>query len=40
MADISQAVTSVEENKYSVELAREVKRLNNIKNINLYCQDS
>ncbi|MCM1264564.1 MAG: 23S rRNA (uracil(1939)-C(5))-methyltransferase RlmD [Candidatus Gastranaerophilales bacterium] len=34
------AVVSVEENKASVELAKEVKKLNGINNINLYNEDS
>lgn len=40
LADISETVTSVEENKHSVKLAKEVKKNNNISNIELHCGDS
>ena len=40
VSNVADKVVSVEENKFSVELAKEVKKLNGIKNIELYCQDS
>lgn len=40
MADIAGKVVSVEENKASVDLAKEVAAANRIKNIELHCEDS
>ena len=40
MSDIAQKVVSVEENQQSIELAKEVKKINKLKNIELNCEDS
>ena len=40
VSDVSASVSSVEENKASVNLAKEVKNLNKINNIKLNCEDS
>ena len=40
MADVAKKVVSVEEVKASVDLAKEVAGVNNIKNIELHCKDS
>ena len=40
MSDVCKKVTSVEENKDSVNLAKQVAKENKIKNINLFCEDS
>ena len=40
LSDVSKSVTTVEENRASVEKAKEVKRLNKFNNIELYCDDS
>lgn len=39
-SDIAQKVTSVEENKASIEKAKEVLKKNNIKNVELFAQDT
>ncbi len=39
MSDVASEVTSVEECKASVDTAKEVKKLNGINNIKLYCMD-
>ena len=40
VSDVSGKVVSVEENKESIEKAKDVLELNNIKNIELYCADT
>jgi len=40
LANVSKTITTVEENRASVEKAKEVKRLNKFNNIELYCDDS
>ena len=40
MSDVAKKVVSVEEVKPSVDLAKEVARVNRIKNLELYCEDS
>lgn len=40
LANVCNSVVSVEENNASVELAKEVKKMNDIRNIELYCEDS
>lgn len=40
VSDIAQTVISVEENKESIEKAKEVLELNNIKNVELHCADT
>lgn len=40
VSDIAEKVVSVEENKESIEKAKDVLELNNIKNIELYCADT
>lgn len=40
LSDVAKSVTSVEENSASVKLAKDVQKLNNIKNVRLNCEDS
>lgn len=40
MSDVCKSVVSVEENKDSVNLAKDVAKENNVRNISLYCEDS
>lgn len=40
VSDIAKKVVSVEENKESIEKAKEVLELNNIKNVELHCADT
>ena len=40
VSDVSEKVTSVEENSASIEKAKEVLELNNIKNVELFAQDT